>query len=161
MQNLTPNVGYGAKFAYWTAGAVTLTAPAGTYSATGGPNSTPSMAVTATGTSGSQFLTASLATVPQDEGYLVLSGMFKSSSTAPTLTPFIITFKDGAATPNTVVTVTPIAAVSSPASSYVQYNTVVAVPFGAYSATVQVATLNVSSTGGYTVTAAGLAVLVP
>jgi hypothetical protein len=165
-QNLLPNVGgdgvhSGTKFASWTAGATTLTAPTGTYSATGGPNSTPSLAITATGTSGTQYMQATLATVPADEGFLVLAGIFKSSSTAPTLTPFIVTFKDNASTPNIVVVATPIAAVSSPSASYVPYSAVVGVPFGAYSATVQFGVLTVGSVGGYTVTCAAPEVLVP
>jgi hypothetical protein len=151
--NLFPNrpgqtTGYDAEFSAWTATATgSATSPVATYSATSGPDSTPGVTLSATGTSGGVEAVSSSFSVT-GESVLALSVVLKASSTTPDLTPWSVTFKDSSG--NTVLTVA--AANAAPAStSAVQYNTTVAVPNGAVSAQVTYGYLNWSATGGYSV----------
>jgi hypothetical protein len=152
MENLTPNggpsfTGYGAKFANWTPTVVTGTALVHTYSATSGPDSTPGLSLSCTGTSATVKLVSGTLDVPADSGFLVLGVIVAASSTSPTLVPFSVAFSDAAG--NAVVTATPIASAAPGSTSAIAYNAVVACPVGAATAIVTMAALTWSSTGGY------------
>jgi hypothetical protein len=147
MLNLFSNYGSGSKFSAWTPKAATLTAPLATYSATSGPDSTPGITISATGTSGSVYVqTPSFSVAPEDQ--LFLSVVLKASSETPTVAPFTVVFEDSLG--NSVLTVIPIAAATAASTSAIQYNATVGVPVGAATAVVEMGTLAYSSTGGYT-----------
>jgi hypothetical protein len=167
MENLFPNgswsvtggaVGQGAKFSAWTPTVATGTVLVHTYSATSGPDSTPGLLLSCTGTSATLSLVSPSFNVPADSGFLVLSVICKCSNTAnSTLIPWSVTFTDTAA--NTVVT-TAAASAAAGSTSAIQYNTVVGVPVGSSTAVVTFGAYNWTSTGGYTVTYSSPQVLV-
>ena len=160
MQNLTPNVGYGAKLANWTATVATGTALVNTYSATTGPDNTPGNALSCTGTSATLSLVSNKLYVPADEGFLVVSVIAKASNTAnSTIVPISVAFSDAAG--GALLTYVPIASAAAASTSAILYNAVVGVPVGAVTAIVTLAAYNWVSTGGYTLTVSSPEVLVP
>src|SRR5258707_1350989 len=94
MLNLVPNSGYGAKFSSWTSTVFnTGTALVSTYSATSGPDSTPGVTLSCTGTTGGvEIVSASIAVAP--ETMLGLGVVVKASSASPTIVPFSVAYKD-------------------------------------------------------------------
>jgi hypothetical protein len=146
MQTLVPNDGPGLKMALWAPTTITLTAPVGTWSATSGADSQPGLTLSGTGTSGTIEAVASIGV--SQETALLVSCICTASSATPTLVPIQVTWKD--ASGNTIVTVTPYASAAAPTSA-TQYNAVVAVPDGAKTATVTLAALSFTATGGYSV----------
>ncbi len=149
MENLLYNTGPGAKFAFWTPTVTGAAAtPLGTFSATSGPDSTPGVTLSATGTSGGIEAVGKAVNVAA-ETMLGLSVVLAASSVTPTLIPIQATFKDAAG--NTVVTVTPYASAVPASTSAIQYNATVGVPVGAATANVIFGALAWASVGGYSV----------
>ena len=154
-QNIVPNATPG-KFASWTVAATgSATSPVGTYSATSGPESTPGLTLSATGTSGGVEATYTVASVPGDAAVMHVSVNLKASSATPDCTPIQVVFLNSAG--QTIVTATPFANAAA-VTSNTQYDASIAVPYGAASAEVIVGYLNWSSTGGYTTVMAAPAV---
>jgi hypothetical protein len=156
MENLLPNgnwtplggaLGQGTKFSAWTptlfnSGTVLVS----TYSATSGPDSTPGLTLSCTGTTGGVELVSPKLSLPQ-EGMLGLSVVVKASSASPVIVPFSVAFTD--LNGNAVVTYVPIASAAAVAA-YTQYCAVVGVPLGAAYGVFTYCALSWSSTGGYT-----------
>ena len=162
MQNLTPNVGYGAKFANWTPTVVTGSALVHTYSATSGPDSTPGWTLSCTGTSATLNLVSNTLYVAPDEQFLVLSVTLKVSNTAnSTVQPFSVAFSDvaGSAVGAAVVPIAAVAALNT--TTHIQYTGLVTVPVGAVTAVATLVGYNWTSTGGYNVIVSNPQVLVP
>ena len=148
MINLASENANGGSFAaYTTAVTGSGTIPVGTYSATSGPDSTPGLTMSCTGTSGGVQANAS---VPcQGETALLLSCLLKASSASPNLQAILCTFVDGAG--NTVSSYAAPAAAVPASTSAIQYQTVVAVPDGAVKAKVSFGNYSWASTGGYSI----------
>jgi hypothetical protein len=147
MQNLVPNAGATASLTGWPA-AVTgsATTPVAAYSATSGPDNTPGLTLTASGTSGG--VQAGATVNVSAETMLGLSVAYKCSSTAPTVVPVQVTFYD--ASGNSIVSYTPVASAAG-STSWQQANATVGVPDGAVTAKVVLAALSWAATGGYSV----------
>ncbi len=161
MQNIVPNtVGGNSKLAAWTPVVVSpSSAPVGTESDTSGANSTPGETLSSTGTSGGIQAQATVS-VPS-EGALFLSCYVKASSTAPTLTPFSVVFKDAAGNAIGQPSVPVAGAVAADASNHYQFNATVGVPVGARTAVVTMAKLTWASTGGYSCVLSHPLIVVP
>lgn len=156
MENLLPNgawnplqgaTGQGTKFSAWTPTLFnTGTVLVATYSATSGPDSTPGITLSCTGTTGGVEMVSKSLNVPQ-EGMLGLSVVVKASSASPTIVPFSVAFSD--VNGNAVVTYVPVASAAAVAA-FTEYSAVVGVPLGAATAVFTYCALQWSSTGGYT-----------
>jgi hypothetical protein len=148
--NLLPNrsgqtTGYNSKFSAWTPTVTgSATVPLGTYSATSGPDSTPGLTLSATGTSGGIEAVATVNVAP--EQVIVVGVVLDASSASANVTPIQVTFKD--ALGNSIVTVTPYADAAGVAS-VTAYNAVITVPDDAATAKVILGYTHWSSTGGY------------
>jgi len=158
MQNLFPNgswsptggaLGQGSKFSAWTSTVITGTALVSTYSATSGPDATPGVALSCTGTAATLSIVSRSINVPT-EAMLGLSVIAKASSTSPTIVPFSVAYLDIAG--NAIVTHVPIASAVPTSTSAIQYSAVSGVPLGAVTAVFTFAALTWAATGGYTLT---------
>jgi hypothetical protein len=150
--NLLPNAALAfSKFSAWTVAKTgSATAPVGTYSATSGPDSTPGLTISSTGTSGGVELTYQLSLANADSGVLVVSAVIKGSSASANATPITVTFQDGVTpTPNTVVAYVPYADATYADTNAHLYVAVAPVPLGAVQAQIVIGYTHWAATGGY------------
>ena len=138
----------GGKFSAYTVNATgSGTVPVGTYSATSGPDSTPGLTMSCTGTSGGVQAQATVNVA--GETALLLACTLAASSTTPNLQAILCTFKDAAG--NTVGSYAAPAAAVPASTSAITYQTVVAIPDGAVKAVVQFGNYSWTSVGAYTI----------